>query len=544
MSSGKLFLAGLAGALGLWAGFPNNFIQIPPAVFLWPLSLVFLGLYADAPMKAFRMGWLCSFCGIALALYWLYLPIYTVGRLPLPAAAGCALFICAGLALQGGAYTLGVFYLKPAGIFSFAVLASLLWYLLEYLSALVIGVPWLPLCGALPALPILLQGASLIGGYALGALWLLCALFILIGICGKFQGAIIMNFKALGCGLVIAASLLAYGAWRLEIGQQAPEPSGPDSMTALFIEANVDQNQKWVPVFQASTLDLYMRLSQEGLRALPKKDWENLLLLWPETALPFFLETSPALAGRLVQYVEEIKAPLLFGAPGMESGKRPQDSAVYNRAYLFNPDGRIEGFYDKERLVPFGEYTPAWLKLEFLEPLLQGVGVYEKGRDAAPLRYASLALGMLICYEGIFPWLAQERVAMGANILVDISNDGWFGASPAAEQHLHLTIARCVEQNRWLLRSTNTGISAIADNLGRIRLKGESFKTGYLYGRAGLLTEKSVYHKLADYIPWLALLAFIGLLFRDARKYRFLWRSEGRGLSLRNKSWLRKKYFI
>lgn len=286
-------------------------------------------------------------------------------------------------------------------------------------------------------------------------------------------------------------------------------------MDALFIEGNIDQNQKWVPAFQASTLDLYIKHTKDGLSAIQEKS-DNFLVLWPETALPFFLEKSRPLTSRLFQFVRQMGEPLLFGAPGLEEGKELSESGVFNRAYLLNPDGQIEAFYDKEHLVPFGEYVPSWLKLEFLEPLLQGVGIYESGRDASPLRYASLALGMLICYEGIFPWLAQERVEKGANILVDISNDGWFGRSPAAVQHLYLTIARCVEQNRWLLRSTNTGLSAIVDNYGRIRILGSQFVSGSLYGKAWVLEEKSIYHRLSPYLPGCA---FVCLLMINAAHF-------------------------
>ncbi len=512
MSSRKLLIAGVAGALGLWAGFPNNFFQFPPAVFLWPLALVCLGVYAPNPGRALSWGWLCTFCGMTGVLYWLYLPVYNVGKLPVIAALGCALFICACLAVQGALFSMGAFFLRQAGIFSYAVILSLLWYLLEYLFALIIGFPWLPLCGAFPSWPFLMQGANITGGYLLGAIWFLGILLIIFGIVGKFETRIYPDIKCLASGALIIILLTLYGVWRLEPKPYETDFSAPESMTALFIEGNVDQNQKWEKIFQTTTLNLYMRLSLEGLRALPPKDKENLLLLWPETALPFFLETNRPFANRLMEFVREIDQPLLFGAPGLEEEKSFQDSLVFNRAYLVNPDGKIEGFYDKEHLVPFGEYLPHWLKLDFLEPLLQGVGIYEAGKNPSPLRYASLALGMLICYEGIFPWLAQERVARGANILVDISNDGWFEKSPAAKQHLHLTLIRCVEQNRWLLRSTNTGISAIADNLGRIHIRGKSFVAGYLYGNARLIKEKSPYHYMADYIPWTAMTFFTILL--------------------------------
>ena len=124
------------------------------------------------------------------------------------------------------------------------------------------------------------------------------------------------------------------------------------------------------------------------------------------------------------------------------------------------------------------------------------MGVYTEGTTTAPLHYRNLALGMLICYEGIFPWLAQDRAAQGANILVDISTDGWFGATPAARQHLYLPLRCALEQNRWLLRRHQHG-AAVVDPRGRLTLRGGQFRAQALWARAGLQTAPSPYHRLA-----------------------------------------------
>lgn len=140
-----------------------------------------------------------------------------------------------------------------------------------------------------------------------------------------------------------------------------------------------------------------------------------------------------------------------------------QGERVYNRALLILKNGVYGGSYDKEHLVPFGEYVPTILQWDLLSGLLQDVGAYTAGNGSGPLRTDNLAIGTLICYEGIFPWLAQARTAEGANVLVDISNDGWFGDTPAPRQHMYLTALRALEQNRWLVRGTNTGISCVVD---------------------------------------------------------------------------------
>ena len=520
-------LLGLAGALALWLGFPNDFLSLPPLVLLWPVALALLGLRAPGRMAALRRGWLASLAGGTAALYWLALPVHNVGGLPWPLAVPCALFIAACLASAGGLFSLAAQILRARPPMLLALALALLWYLLEAVYALALGFPWLPLAGALAVWPVLVQAADVVGAYGLGGLWLLAALLCLFSLPLIPQAAAPRAFcprrpaTSLATGLALAVLLLAYGAWRLDAHPFRAEPSGPESMAVLFVEGNVDQNRKWLPAFQRQTVDLYLALTRAGLAARPAADRDaKPLIIWRETALPFFFETKPALAALVRDMALEARGPLLFGAPGVERRPGRAEPAIFNRAFLLGPDGATIGHYDKEHLVPFGEYLPSWLNWGFLEALLQGVGVYETGTAVAPLRYENLALGMLICYEGIFPWLAQARVADGANILVDISNDGWFEDTPASRQHLYLTVLRALEQNRWILRGTNTGISVVVDPRGRLTARGGQFRAESLWARAGLSTAPSLYHRLAPWLlPVAALLCLVLLVLgpRGAR---------------------------
>lgn len=513
----------LAALLGLWLGFPNDFVSAPPLALLWPLGLAALGLSAPGAWSALRRGWLTSLAGGVAALYWLSLPVHDVGGLPWALALPCAVFIAALVTAQGGLFCAAARLGRGLSPWRLALALALVWYFLEYAFALGIGFPWLPLAGALAPWPLLVQTADTLGAYGTGALWLwagLLALFAFPRAAGlaapDFPGfAGFRVFRpwrlASACGLVLLT--LGYGHWQLEKTPFDPEPTGPDSVALLFVEGNVDQGQKWLPAMQAETTELYCTLTEQGLAGLgwqPGEDGaEPPLVIWPETALPFFFQTH-RLSANVLGLVRRERVPLLFGAPGVErpagAGTEPD---IFNRAFLLGPDGRLAGFYDKEHLVPFGEYAPSWLDWPFLEALLQGVGVYTEGTATAPLRYGNLALGMLICYEGIFPWLAQARVRDGANILADISNDGWFRGTPASRQHLYLTVLRALEQGRWLLRGTNTGISAVADTRGRLTAVGPLFRAGTLAARARLCQGESRYHRLA---PWLPLMALAALL--------------------------------
>ena len=312
---------------------------------------------------------------------------------------------------------------------------------------------------------------------------------------------------------LLAALLLGYGAWRLHTTPLEDDPRGEDSVAVLFAEGNIDQNQKWVPAYQRRTVETYLRLTQAELARHPG---EKPLIVWPETALPFNFDNNGILSALVRNLARQAQSPLLTGVPGFQYDAAG-NMQVFNRALLLDPSGNTAGHYDKEHLVPFGEYVPEWLNWNFLADLLQEVGVYTPGRSAAPLVHEDLRLGMLICYEAVFPWLAQARVEHGANVLVDISNDGWFGRSPAALQHLYLASLRAVEQGRWLLRGTNTGISAIIDARGRVTVRGGQFEENTLWGRVRLQQGATIYHKLGLWLPLAAGLLWLGIFWGTRR---------------------------
>ena len=497
-------LWGVTAAIAVWLGFPNDLAALPCLALLWPVAISRLGIAASSGRQAFVHGWIATWVGMTAALYWLALPLRNVGELPWIAACACAVLVTACLSTAGGVFSLISQMFKTAHPVTLAAISGLAWYLLELSYAKTAAFPWLPLSGALAAWPLLVQAADIVGAYALSGLWVFVCLLCLSGYERKYVAS----------GLVAGTLILAYGGARLIHEPVVDAPAGESSVALLFVEGNVDQNRKWIPSLQRQTVEHYMRLTRNGLA---RTSGDTPLIIWPETALPFFYEKNPLLAQMVRDIPRTTGCPLLFGAPGIQESPTGEE-AVYNRAFLLAPDGSAIGHYDKERLVPFGEYVPAWLDFNFLSGLLQGVGAYRQGTATAPLRYENLALGMLICYEGIFPWLAQARVENGANILVDISNDGWFGGTPAALQHLYLTALRAVEQNRWVLRGTNTGISCVIDARGRVTRRGGQLTAGTISARAGLVRKKSPYHLLAPWLAPLAGLLLAGLMYAQAKR--------------------------
>lgn len=540
-------LWGSAGALGLFLGFPNPFMHLPPLVLLLPLALCVLGMGASGKIAALRRGWLIGLVGASAALYWVALPLHTVGQIPWLLAIPCVMALGAYVGLYAGLFSTAAWLARkhPPGIRAMEL--GLLWYLLEWLRGfLFTGFSWLNLGSAFVPWPLFLQGASLVGGYALGGVYvtLICWLARpdLVSDTGRALciGPIIPKVRLwqggkgpLLAGIALLGLLLLGGQWRLN---QHPlvNARAPEVRPILFVEGNVDQNQKWDPKYQQSTVNLYLALTQ---KALTEHSGPPPLVIWPETSMPFYYQEHAQYNPLLRSFVAKHGITLLLGAPGYRKNLAERTHRVFNRAFLIAPDGSEAGFYEKEHLVPFGEYLPPWLAFDFLKPLLQGVGDFTPGSSVAPLRLAlknakgeqkktdvekpeqvqtelaqtELALGMLICYESIFPELAQARVEQGANVLLNISNDGWFGNSSAARQHLELAAVRSVEQGRWLLRGTNTGISAVYDPMGRLVAYGSQFVAQSVPAYMQLCTQTTRFHTLAPWLPGLGLALFVGL---------------------------------
>ncbi len=525
----RTLAAAAAVALGYWLGFPGRNFCLPPLVLLVPAGLALLGAGAASGRQAFLRAWAAAFLGHILALSWLTVPLGQVGGLPLAAAVPCALLVCLVLATQGGLFALAARRFWRKDSFGTALALGLVWYFLELGYSLTADFPWLPLSGALIVWPWTLQAADTLGAALTASLWAAAALACAGGLIERRPRPICL-------GLLLAGLLGGYGLLALSLHPAIPV-TGPDRAASalpradmdegdfpvLLVEGNIDQNQKWVEAYRRGTLETYGRLTLEALArargALPpdSKILSRALVVWPETAMPFDLAGAPE-SRRLREIVLSAGLPLVTGAPGYDFG-RDRRRRIYNRVWLLSGDGRAAGSYDKEHLVPFGEYVPSFFRWKFLEGLLQEVGAYSQGTRTEPLRTGGLALGPLVCYEAVFPWLAQERVAKGANLLLDVSNDGWFGDTAAPWQHQALTQLRALEQKRWLVRCTNTGISSVTDSRGRAVFLGPQFRTEALWAEARLESGHSLFHRLFFFLPAAAAVLLL-LLLRFNRKTR------------------------
>jgi apolipoprotein N-acyltransferase len=273
-----------------------------------------------------------------------------------------------------------------------------------------------------------------------------------------------------------------------------------------LIQGNVPQDQKWDKAFQEETLARYERLSREAVT----KGAE--LIVWPETAVPFFFQSDIPYQQRLLAFVRELDTPLLFGAVGW----RPKDMnevTLFNRAYLVSSAGEVLNSYDKIKLAPFGEYIPFHNNfLFFLDKLVEGIGDFAAGTERTVFSLPSQKFGVLICFEGIFPDHARRFVANGANLLVNITNDAWFGRSSAPYQHLVMEAMRAVENRVPLVRAANTGFSAVVSLDGQIHAQTPLYETTLLVADLAWPQITSFYTQYGDVFTYACALAAIGML--------------------------------
>ncbi len=477
-------LYGLAAALGALLGMANPYLHFPPAILALPAGLLALAMDAPTGRLAFKRCWLAASLGCLGCLAWVYWPVHHFGGVHWLLALPVPVLLSMAMAVYFGLFGLLAHHaMRRLGPLVALPLLAAAWGGMELaMGTLLSGFPWVVLSGAFGPWPMMLQAAAYVGSLGLSVLLALVGL----GIAASRRTMLAPVLSAF-----VLSALVAVGWGRM----QAFQDSGPQHTVAIA-QGNIDQSVKWDPTYQQGTVDTYVALSRQALERKPE------LVVWPETAMPFYFQDETPLREPVLRFVEDTGVPVLVGAPGyrMQASLNPGGGyELFNRAFLVVRDQSarvgIAGLYDKEHLVPFGEYMPlpSWLPMD---KLVNGVGDFIPGRDQKPIQSGEMDLGVLVCYEAIFPELAQERVRQGANLLVNISNDAWFGATSAPLQHLYLTALRAVEQGRWIVRSTNTGISAYIDPLGRIQVAGPQFEALSAAAVVRSRAETTLYHAL------------------------------------------------
>jgi apolipoprotein N-acyltransferase len=231
------------------------------------------------------------------------------------------------------------------------------------------------------------------------------------------------------------------------------------------VQQNIPVSADWTPAYFQQTLDSLASLTTNSMSTASgaKPD----LIVWPESPAPFFTNDA-RFREHIGQIARNTNAWLIVGSIGSNASHPNAEGPVFNSAALISPSGDWTSRYDKVHLVPFGEYLPVPSLFSFAGGLTKEVGQFERGTSRDPLNAASAKLGVFICYESVFPDDVRQFASNGAQAFVNISNDGWYGDSGAYAQHLNQTRMRAIENNRWLLSATDTGVTASIDPWGRI----------------------------------------------------------------------------
>ncbi len=502
------FLLSLFSGILIALSFPNFDLEFLAWVAFIPL---FYSIEGKRAFHAFLLGFLAGIVSFLGIIYWIIVAVHTYGNVPLVLSALILLLLILYLSLFVGAFTFLTRFIQIRSGFQSILFSPLLWVSLEYLrSFFLTGFPWANLGYSQYLNLPFIQMADLTGTYGLSTAIVLvnatlfCVLYQWPQKTFPVKEVIITSLVLLG--------FLTYGY--IKIGVVDRQMLLDEPLKIGLIQGNIDQSIKWDESFQKETMELYERLS------LKVTDGKPDLIIWPETATPFFFQDAKEYQPLVLDIPRKTGAFLLFGTPSyqIERGKVNH----YNSALLVSPSGELRGKYDKIHLVPYGEYVPLGEYLS-LGSLGEGIGNFKSGKEIFNFTLPQGKFGVLICFEIIFPNLCRKFVKNGAHFLVTITNDAWFGRTSAPYQHLTIATFRAIENRVFIARSANTGISALIDPAGRIVKRGEIFTQEAMVGTIGLSKRKTFYTLYGDVFAWICAafsLVLLGHCFIQMRRKR------------------------
>jgi apolipoprotein N-acyltransferase len=457
----KILLAILSGVM-LSASFPPGHLEWIAWVSIIPLLI---SIENERPLNVFRLGMIAGLAHYLTLLYWAIYAVNTYGELGVVTSTGVLFLLCLYLSLYPAVFAVLVCFFKRRTFVALGIGAT--WASLEYARAVLItGFPWCLLGYSQFNHPMLIQIADVTGVY--GISFLVAAvnalIYLMIFNRSRIAGMRGFTFETATVAILILVCL-AYGHHCLT---EEINDGGAKSLKVSIIQGNIDQSVKWDAAFMKESMDKYLALTRSAAHSKPG------LIIWPETAVPFFFQDNTESSQDILNAAKESGAWFIFGAPAYE---REDILFVkyYNRAYLASPRGTVEGYYDKVHLVTFVEYVPFSNFLPFIHRLVTAAGDFSSGTQSGLLKTSDGTAGALICYEAIFPELSRKEVRGGADFLVALSNDAWFGRTSAPYQLMIMSAFRAVENKRPLIRATNTGFSGFVDPLGRIVYESDLF---------------------------------------------------------------------
>jgi len=441
------------------------------------------------PFRRFLLGWIAGVVYWFGVCYWIQFVLSFHGGLG--DAAGWALFL---LFAVTKALHMGVFGL-------FAGILMRRWWAVPTVAALWVavevthgslGFAWLALGNAGIDMSVPMRLAPFTGVYGLSFLFTMMAAALALALLRRPRR------ELLWLAPIAVLALLP---------PMPPPERGRD--TALLLQPNISETEQFT---QSSLEETERRLAGLTMRgALDHPEQPPAILVWPEVPAPFYYYEDPRFRAYIDALASTVHAYLLTGVVAHTPGGAPLNSAI-----LIAPEGTVVSRYDKVNLVPFGEFVP-WPFGALVNHISTEAGDFAAGKQVVVSPVGGHRIGAFICYESVFPNFVRQFPARGAEVLFNISNDGWFGHSAARLQHLSLVRMRAAENRRWILRSTNDGISGAIDSAGRVRGTLPLNVAATSYSGFTYIAEETVYTRFGDWFPLAcAMLAILGLVAAQA----------------------------
>jgi apolipoprotein N-acyltransferase len=513
---------------------------LPPwrAAFGWialaPLLYTLLSANNAAQGKYLRRsaitGYLCGIFWYILNCYWIDRTMNLYGHVPALGAAGILVLYSLVLGLYFGLFGLVLAFLRRAsgGVALPLLVAPFAWVGIELAASRITSVPWDQFGYSQVDNFLLTRLAPWTGVYGIS--------FLLVAVNALIASAALTKSLHLrvriGVGAVLLATLLQLGSW------MQPKPA-PTQATAVLLQENFDvnTNNDWVGDEWDRNITRFLRQSEDlgvswyaGMPDASKPLHHELypngeppisLIAWPEAPSPF-TEGDPRFQAAMRTLAAQTRAAIVVGNPTSEAGVDEQGRRVdhdYNSASFISPEGEIVGRYNKIHLVPFGEYVPYRNLFFFAHHLTNQVGDFSRGTTRNVFRVNGHAYGVFICYESIFADEIREFAKNGADVFVNISDDGWYGDTSAPWQHLNMARMRAIENRRWILRDTNSGVTASIDPYGRVVKSAPRHVFTSLAVQYGFRSDRTFYTLHGDVFAYTCGIIMIGtILLANVRR--------------------------
>ncbi|MBP7866953.1 MAG: apolipoprotein N-acyltransferase [Acidobacteria bacterium] len=479
-----------------------------PGFSLWPMAWVALvpllwGLTkCRGKLGGFFIGFWAGVLFFAGLLYWMPAAMIAYGRLSPLAAALVLLAACAVLAPFFGFFTLALHLAaRRFGIRAY-LLAPFAWVAAEFARnhLAVTGFPWGQLGVSQALVTPLIQIADLTGVYGVSFLVVagnVVGFYLLRPDVGRRFKVALGAFLALGLFHVLLYAELRWFQYR--------EPQG-EPLKVAGIQGNILDPKDWMDAHWS----IYPAMMDAALAQAPG----SRVVILPENPVSMTFEDNPSYRDLMAGLARKHKVSLLFNGV-----HRIGEGQYGNSVFCMDENGRVTSVYDKIRLVPFAEFVPFEKVFFFAEAMSQEISHFTAGTTHRVHRPAGVPTGVNVCYEAVFPEESRTFTALGAQWLVNVTNDAWFGDTAAPWQHFQNSLVRAVENRRWLVRVANSGLSCIIDPMGRVREAVPLFQRGCLTGVIHPMTDRTVYVAVGDVFAWLCVAVTAAYLFLAFRKH-------------------------